>query len=85
LVQAAIEEDADILAVSSLSGAHMYIAHEILELRKQLGLTRLKLAIGGIIPDRDRQDLLRLGMDLVVSNSSQSLGEIIRSIRAVVR
>ena len=83
LVQAAIEEDADILAVSSLSGAHMYIAHEILELRKQLGLTRLKFAIGGIIPEQDQRSLLSMGVDLVVSNSTHCLAEIVESMKTV--
>ena len=82
LIRTAIEEDADALAISSLSGAHMHIAREIAALRKQHGLTRPKFILGGIIPESDRMSLRKLGVDLVVSNSSGTIADIIEQVKA---
>ena len=84
LVRAAIEEDADVLAISCLSGSHLHVAEEILTLKKELGVSDLKFILGGTIPEHDRDKLTAMGVDLVVSDPSLSLAEIIRQIRDLI-
>jgi len=81
LLKAAIEEDADVLAISSLSGAHLHIARQLTMLRKQH--PNLKIALGGIIPEHDCAALRSLGVDLVVPNTSAQLTEIINQIQTL--
>jgi methylmalonyl-CoA mutase C-terminal domain/subunit len=59
LVETALQEDVDLLAVSSLAGAHMTIARETLELLKRRGAGDVRLVMGGIIPEEDRQSSRR--------------------------
>jgi (2R)-ethylmalonyl-CoA mutase len=77
LVEAAIQEDADILAVSSMAGAHMTIARETLALLNGRGASELKLVLGGIIPEHDRQTLLDLGVKAVFTPKDSNFGSII--------
>ena len=58
LVETALQEDVDLLAVSSLAGAHMTIARETLALLKKRGASDVRVVMGGIIPEEDRQPLL---------------------------
>jgi methylmalonyl-CoA mutase C-terminal domain/subunit len=62
IVEAAIQEDVDAIGVSILSGAHMTIFPKILQLMKEKGLTDVLLFGGGIIPDKDKEELKRLGV-----------------------
>ncbi|MCF7823084.1 MAG: cobalamin B12-binding domain-containing protein [Candidatus Marinimicrobia bacterium] len=62
IVAAAVQEDADIIALSILSGAHMTIFPRVLELMKNEGLTDVLLTGGGIIPESDMKALKELGV-----------------------
>ena len=62
IVEAALQEDADIVALSILSGAHMTIFPRVLELMKAEGLTDVLLTGGGIIPDSDIEALNQQGV-----------------------
>src|SRR3984885_10025459 len=62
LVETALQEDVDLLAISSLAGAHMTIARETIELLKQRGASEVRVVMGGIIPEDDRKPLLDLGV-----------------------
>jgi methylmalonyl-CoA mutase C-terminal domain/subunit len=62
VVQSAIEEDVDIVAMSILSGAHMTLFPEVLKLMKKQGLKDVLLSGGGIIPDEDIKKLSKLGV-----------------------
>ena len=62
IVEAALQEDADIIALSILSGAHMTIFPRVKELMNQRGLTRTLLTGGGIIPPEDMTELQKLGV-----------------------
>ena len=62
IVEAAIQEDVDAIGVSILSGAHMTIFPRIIALLKQKGLTDVLLFGGGIIPDKDIDELGKLGV-----------------------
>jgi methylmalonyl-CoA mutase, C-terminal domain len=62
VVEAAIQEDADAIGVSILSGAHMTIFPRILNLMKEKGIGDTLLFGGGIIPEADIKALKALGV-----------------------
>lgn len=61
IVEAAIQEDVDVIGISILSGAHMTIFPKLLNLMKEKGLNDVLLTGGGIIPDADAAELKKLG------------------------
>src|SRR6266851_3704639 len=62
IVQAALQEDVDVIGLSILSGAHMHICPRIMELLKEKGLDDVLVVVGGIIPDADIPMLNALGI-----------------------
>ncbi len=62
IVEAAIQEDVDVIGISLLSGAHMTIFPKVLNLMKQKGLDDVLLFGGGIIPDKDIKALKDVGV-----------------------
>lgn len=62
IVEAAIQEDVDVIGISLLSGAHMTIFPKVLNLMKEKGLTDVLLFGGGIIPEKDIKALKELGV-----------------------
>ncbi|MGC2763564.1 MAG: methylmalonyl-CoA mutase family protein, partial [Candidatus Binatus sp.] len=77
MVATALEEDVDVLAISSLAGAHMSIARETIDLLKSRGAGDVSLVMGGIIPEADRKALLDLGLKAVFTPKDSNLGEIV--------
>ena len=53
IVESAIQEDVDVIAMSSLSGAHDYLFPKVMELLRQKGVDDIFVVGGGIIPDED--------------------------------
>jgi len=80
MVATALEEDVDVLAISSLAGAHMSIARETIDLLKSRGASEVALVMGGIIPESDRTALLELGVKAVFTPKDSNLGEIVGRI-----
>ena len=62
IVNAALEEGADVIALSILSGAHMTIFRKVLKLMNNAGLNNVLLTGGGIIPETDMKELFELGV-----------------------
>ncbi len=62
IVSAALQEDADVIALSILSGAHMTVFPKVMELMDQNGLDDVLLTGGGIIADKDKEALTKLGV-----------------------
>ena len=62
IINAAIQEDADVIAISVLSGAHMTYFKEIKSLMDNKKMDRVLLTGGGIIPDSDMEELEKLGI-----------------------
>ena len=62
IVSAALQEDADVIALSSLNNAHMTIFPNVLNLMKDRGLDDVLLVGGGIIPKKDVVTLEGMGM-----------------------
>ena len=62
IVNAALQEDADAVCVSILSGAHMTLFPEILDLMRKKGMDDVLLCGGGIIPPEDADELNKVGV-----------------------
>ena len=62
IVNAALEEGADVIALSILSGAHMTIFSKVKKLMDEEGIENVLLTGGGIIPKEDMQTLSKLGV-----------------------
>src|SRR3954470_11504774 len=62
VVNAALQEDADAIGISILSGAHMTVFPKLLSLMKEKGMDDVLLTGGGIIPDEDMQQLQQQGV-----------------------
>ena len=62
IVNASVQEDADVIALSVLSGAHMTIFTKVKELMNEEGLENVLLTGGGIIPKDDMKSLSELGV-----------------------
>ena len=63
IVTAALQEDADVIGLSILSGAHMHICPRVMALLEERGLRDVLVVVGGIIPDADVPKLNALGID----------------------
>lgn len=77
IVNAAIQEDVDLVGFSILSGAHLALASEIIRLLKEKGADDIIVIGGGIIPDEDIPKLEEIGIKKVFLPGA-SLDEIIR-------
>jgi methylmalonyl-CoA mutase C-terminal domain/subunit len=80
IVEAAIQEDVDAIGISILSGAHMTIFPKILGLMQEKGLTDVLLFGGGIIPDKDKEELKKIGVGELFTPgaSTQTIVDYIR-------
>ena len=65
IVQAAIQEDVDVIGMSVLSGAHDYLFPKVMELLKEAGATDIIVIGGGIIPEEDIKSLKDIGIQAV--------------------
>jgi methylmalonyl-CoA mutase C-terminal domain/subunit len=62
IVAAALQEDADVIGLSILSGAHMHICPRVMALLEEKGLRDVLVLVGGIIPDVDIPRLQQMGV-----------------------
>ena len=84
IVTAALQEDADVIGLSILSGAHNHIAPKLMELIRARGLDDVLVVIGGIIPDVDIPKLKELGVKGIFQPGT-SIEEIVKFINSNVR
>jgi methylmalonyl-CoA mutase C-terminal domain/subunit len=84
IVSAALQEDADAIGLSILSGAHMHICPRLMELLRGKGLDDVLVVVGGIIPDVDIPKLREMGVRGVFLPGTP-MQEIIDFIAANVR
>ena len=83
VVETALQEDADAVGISLLSGAHNYIFPRVSELMKQKGMEDVLLFGGGIIPEADVVELKKVGVERVFPPGA-SLDEIVRYLTEAV-
>src|SRR5512142_392379 len=62
IVAAALQEDADVIGMSILPGAHLHICPRVMQLLKEKGLDDVLVVVGGIIPDVDVPKLNAIGI-----------------------
>ena len=83
IVQAAAQEDVDVLGLSILSGAHLDILPEVVDLLRAQEMDDVLVVVGGIIPASDRQILKDMGISEVFGPGT-STGEIVRYIQTAL-
>jgi methylmalonyl-CoA mutase C-terminal domain/subunit len=81
IVNAALQEDVQVIGVSILSGAHNVIVPRVMELLAERGMQDVVVIVGGIIPDEDAAQLKELGVAAVFQPGA-SLVEIVEFIRS---
>ncbi|MCB1169556.1 MAG: protein meaA [Leptospiraceae bacterium] len=85
IVQSAVEENADIIGVSVLSGSHMELAEQLMEQLKKAGAAEhIPVVFGGIIPKSDFQGLEAKGIKRIFTPSDFELIEIMERIFDIV-
>ncbi|MDO8530747.1 MAG: cobalamin B12-binding domain-containing protein [Dehalococcoidia bacterium] len=62
IVESTLQEDADVVGLSILSGAHMDLCPLVLKLLKDKGLEHVIVVVGGIVPDDDKPALAKMGI-----------------------
>jgi methylmalonyl-CoA mutase C-terminal domain/subunit len=83
IVAAAEQEDADLIGLSILSGAHLPICRRIVDLLKEKRMDGVRLFVGGIIPAQDIAELRGMGVAEVFLPGA-STEDIIRMVEAAV-
>ena len=84
ITQAAAQEDVDVIGMSILSGAHLEILPEIMELLREQGMGDVIVVVGGIIPKVDRQPLKDLGISEVFGPGTTT-GSIVEFIQERIK
>jgi methylmalonyl-CoA mutase, C-terminal domain len=83
IVATVIQEDADAVGLSILSGAHMTLVPRVVELLKEQGAEEVVLTVGGTIPNDDIPELKALGVDEIFTPGA-STDEIVEFIRGAM-
>ena len=84
IVQAAIEEDVDVIAISILSGAHMTLLKKVRELLNKQGGREILLMAGGVIPAQDRNSLEKSDLAKVFGPGT-AMHEIVEYIQLKIK
>lgn len=84
VAEAAIQEDVDVVAVSSLAGAHTVLIPQLIELLKAQGADDILFLAGGVIPEEDAEELKAAGVAAVFGPGAD-LDEIIQFTQAHAR
>ncbi|NIT36104.1 MAG: methylmalonyl-CoA mutase [candidate division Zixibacteria bacterium] len=80
IVEAALQEDVDVVGLSILSGAHMTMFPRVLELLRQKGAEHVVVTGGGILPDNDIAELQKIGVGRLFTPGAAT-DEIVKYIR----
>src|ERR1700719_4295584 len=81
IVETAIQEDADAVGISILSGAHMTLVPRIVDLLRERGADDVLVVVGGTIPREDVEELKRRGVAEVFTPGAQ-MSEIVAFLQA---
>ncbi len=84
IVQAALQEDVDLIGLSSLAGAHNYLFPRVLELLKEKGAEDIVVIGGGIFPDEDIITLKQKGVKALFTPGA-SLDHIVQWVRENIK
>ena len=83
IVETAVQEDADAVGISILSGAHMTLVPRILDGLREAGVDDVLVLVGGTIPGEDAEELKRLGVAAVFTPGAPT-SEIVEFLRGAV-
>jgi methylmalonyl-CoA mutase C-terminal domain/subunit len=83
IVEVALQEDVDVIGLSSLSGAHMELFSEVMERLKQRGMGNVMVVAGGVIPEDDIPSLQQIGIKAIFGPGTRTT-EIVDSIQRLV-
>ena len=85
IVQSAVEEDADVIGASVLSGSHLELAQQIFDKLEEYGAAgKIDVVVGGIIPPADVEKLTAMGVQRVFTPSDYELIDIMESIVGLI-
>jgi len=84
IVNAALQEDVEVIGLSILSGAHNAIVPRVMDLLREKDMADVRVIVGGIVPDQDAEALRRQGVAAVFQPGA-SLESIVDFIRQAVR
>ena len=84
IVNAALQEDVQVIGLSILSGAHNAIVPRVMELLKEKQMSDVLVIVGGIVPDEDAAQLKRIGVAQVYQPGA-ALESIVNFIRSSVK
>jgi len=84
VVQAAIQEDVDMIGLSSLAGAHMHLFPRVVELLKEKGADDIVVCGGGIFPEEDIPKLKKVGIKEIFAPGTP-LGEVVKWVEENVK
>ncbi|MFQ5594048.1 MAG: cobalamin B12-binding domain-containing protein [Anaerolineae bacterium] len=71
IVEAALQEDVDVIGLSILSGAHLPLTEQLMQRLREEGMDDVLVVVGGNIPHQDRPKLLELGVAAVFATGSR--------------
>jgi len=80
IVATAVQEDVDLIGISSLSGSHLWIATEVQRGLREAGADGIPVVMGGIIPEVDQPKLRRLGIRHVFTPKDGEVGAIVQAM-----
>src|ERR1700710_1052801 len=80
IVNAALQEDVQVIGLSILSGAHNAIVPRLMNLLREKDMSGVLVVLGGIIPDEDAEEMMKLGVAGVFQPGS-SLEKVVEFIR----
>jgi methylmalonyl-CoA mutase C-terminal domain/subunit len=84
IVETALQEDADVVGLSSLSGVHNYFFPRVMELLREKGMDDILVVGGGIIPDEDAAELKKSGIAEIFGPGTPT-EQIVKFIQVHVR
>lgn len=84
IVNAAIDEDVDVIGLSVLSGAHLPLTERVVALLQERGADDVLVLVGGVIPDQDVPLLEQMGVHGIFPQSTP-FGDIVAFVRANAR
>lgn len=84
VLRAVEDEDAEVLGISLLSGAHMVLVPQVMQGLRERDLGHVHVIVGGIIPDEDIPRLEALGVSRVFTPGT-SLAQIVEHLRSALR
>jgi len=85
IINATIQEDADVVGVSSLGGAHMSLGAKVLSLAREEGIAEGRIYLmGGAVPEEDKEKLTKAGFDAIFTSGATS-DEMVSYIEKIVK